>query len=152
MPPRATTDALIRLRRAEEHEATRALERARVAVERTRLARDRAASAHAGLRERLLRLHAASARTAGALGLRDSYRAQLRAQLDGASARVEATARALGEAGRALDDAQRQVEQALRAREAAEAQRDAEDKAEARRRERRDQAANDDRWRPPRRS
>jgi hypothetical protein len=44
------------------------------------------------------------------------------------------------------------VELALRTREAAEAQRDADDKATARKRERRDQAATDDRWRPPRRS
>jgi len=45
-----------------------------------------------------------------------------------------------------------EVERALRTREAAKAQRDADDKADARKRERRAQAASDDRWRPPRRS
>jgi hypothetical protein len=50
-----------------------------------------------------------------------------------------------------LTEAQERVEQALRARQAAEKQRAAEDKALARRRERQDQAATDDRWRPPRR-
>jgi colicin import membrane protein len=151
VPPRATTEALIRLRQAGEQEAMRALRRARDAVERAQSARERAVAAQGALTERMQRLNAASARTAGALGLRDAYRAQLRAQLDGASERAQATARALREATQALGGAQRQVEQALRAREAAEAQRDADDKAEGRRRERRDQTASDDRWRPPRR-
>jgi hypothetical protein len=85
--------------------------------------------------------------------LRDAYRAQLGAQLDVAAERVQAAKRALQEATRTLSDAQTRMEQALRAREAAEAQRDENDNAELRRRERRDQAASDDRWRrPPRRS
>jgi phage shock protein A len=151
VPLRATTDTLIRLRRADEQEAMRALERARDAAERARAAREQAIAAQAAIAERMHRLHAASARTAGRLGLRDVFRAQLRAQLDGAAERVNATARAWRDASQALADAQRQLEQALRARKAVEAQRDADDKAEARLRERRDQAASDDRWRPPRR-
>ena len=152
MPPRATTDALIRMRQADEQEAMRALGRARDGVGRARAAHEQAVAARAALTERLQRLHAATARTAGQLGQRDHYRAQLRAQLDGAGERVQATARALREATRALAAAQTEVELALRAREAAEAQRDTDDKTEARKRERRDQAASDDRWRPPRRS
>ena len=98
------------------------------------------------------RLNAAAARTAGQLGQRDHYRAQLRAQLDSAGDRLDATARASRDATHAVAVAQQQLELALRTREAAEAQRDADDKADARKRERRDQAASDDRWRPPRRS
>ena len=140
------------MRQAEVEESMRALERSRDAAERARLTRDQAVAARAGLLERMQRLHAAAARTAGQLGQRDHYRAQLRAQRDGAADRVEMTARAWREATHAVTLAQEQVELALRAREAAEAQRDADDKADARKRERRDQAAADDRWRPPRRS
>lgn len=129
----------------------RALQRARDGVERARGARERAVAAQATVAERMQRLNAASARTAGALGLRDAYRSRLRSQLDAASERAQATMRALRDATDGLGEAQRQVEKALRAREAAEARRDADDKTEARRRERRDQAASDDRWRPPRR-
>ena len=59
--------------------------------------------------------------------------------------------RTVRETTTAVAAAQELVERALRARDAAEAQRTADDKAETRRRERRDQAASDDRWRPPRR-
>lgn len=152
MPPRATTDALLRLRQAEIEEAMRDLERARQAAERARAARDQAVAARAAIMERIHRLNAAAARTAGQLGLREHHRARLRAQLDGAAERIEATARASRDATHGVASAQHRVEQALQARKAAEAQRDADDKAEARRRDRRDQAAADDRWRPPRRS
>jgi hypothetical protein len=130
----------------------RVLQRAREAVERARVANDQALAARAALTERMHRLNAATARTAGQLGQRDSHRAQLRAQLDGAGERIAVTARAWRDASNAVTVAQEQVELALRTREAAEAQRDADDKASARKRERRDQAATDDRWRPPRRS
>jgi hypothetical protein len=139
------------MRQADVEEATRALQRARDAAERARATRDQAFAARAALTERMQRLNAAAARTAGQLGQRDHYRSQLRAQLDGAGERLNATARAWRDANRAIAVAQQQVEQALRAREAAEAQRNADDKADARKRERRDQAASDDRWRPPRR-
>jgi len=152
VPPRATTDALIRVRQADVEEAMRALQRARDGAERARAGRDQAMAARGALNDRMSRLNAAAARTAGRLGMRDHYRAQLRTQLEAAGERVNATARALRDANHAVDAAQRQVEQALRARDAAEAQRDANDKADARKRERRDQAASDDRWRPPRRS
>lgn len=151
MPPRTTTDALIRVRQADVEEAMRGLQRAREAAERARAGRDQAVAARAALAERMQRLDGVTARTAGRLGQRDHYRAGLRAQLDGAGARVEVTARALREATHAVAAAQAAVERALRARNAAEAQRDADDKAEARKRERRAQAASDDRWRPPRR-
>jgi hypothetical protein len=152
VPPRATTDALIRMRQAEVEEALVGLQRARDSVERAKGARDQAVSAQQALAARMRELHVAQARTAGRLGQRDVYRARLRSQLDAAGERVHLTARTLREATNALTDAQKRVELALRAREAAEAQRAADDKAEARKRERRDQAANDDRWRPPRRS
>ena len=130
----------------------RALQRARDAAERARAGRDQAVAARRAIAERMQRLNGMATRTAGRLGQRDHYRAGLRAQLDGAGARVEATARALRDATQAVTAAQAEVERALRARDAAEAQRDADDKAEARKRERRAQAASDDRWRPPRRS
>jgi hypothetical protein len=151
VPPRATTDALIRMRQAEVEEAMRALQRARDGADRARAGRDQAVAARAALSERMQKLNAAAARTAGRLGLRDHYRAQLRAQLHAAGDRVNATGRALREATHVVTAAQTEVERALRARDAAEAQRDADDKAEARKRERRAQAASDDRWRPPRR-
>jgi hypothetical protein len=152
VPPRATTDALIRIRQADVEDALRRLQAARDVVERAKVARDQAVSAQQALAARMRELHAATARTAGRLGQREVYRAQLRAQLDTAADRVNATARALRDASNGVGDAQARVEQALRAREAVEAQRAADDKAEARKRERRDQAASDDRWRPPRRS
>lgn len=130
----------------------RALGRAREAAERAQQARDRALAGETSLRARLQQLQAGAARTtAGSLGRRDAFAAALRGQLLAASERTRSAERALREAARAVTAAQGQVERALRAREAAEAQRDAEDKAEARRRERRDQAASDDGWRPPRR-
>ena len=130
----------------------RALQRARDGAERARIGRDQAVAARAALTDRMSKLNAAAARTAGRLGMRDHYRAQLRSQPDAAGERVNATGRVLREATNAIEAAQRQVEQALRARDAAEAQRDADDKADARKKERRAQAASDDRWRPPRRS
>jgi chromosome segregation ATPase len=151
VPPRSTTDALIRLRQADEHEALRMLQRAKEQVDRARAARDQALAVQAALTERMQRLHAASARTAGQLGRHDLYRRQLRAELATATERAQVTARALRAANQNLGAAQQKVEQALRAREAVEAQRTADDKAESRKRERRDQAASDDRWRPPKR-
>ena len=151
VPPRATTDALIRMRQAEVEDALAALQRARDAVGRAKAARDQALSAQHALVARMQQLNAATARTAGRLGQRDSYRSQLRAQVESAGERVNVTARSLREATSVLTDSQARVEQALRAKEAAEAQRAADDKADARKRERRDQAAVDDRWRPPRR-
>jgi hypothetical protein len=151
VPPRTTTDALIKMRQAEVEEAVRGLNRARDLADRARAARDQALAKQTALDERMSRLRATVARTAGQLGRRDRYRAELRALLDGAAERVEASRRALDEATRAIDTAQALVERALRAREAAEAQRSADDKADARRRERRAQAASDDRWRPPKR-
>lgn len=129
----------------------RALQRARDGAERARIGRDQAVAARSALAERMSKLNAAAARTAGRLGMRDHYRAQLRSQLDAAGERVNATGRVLREATNAIEAAQRQVEQALRSRDAAEAQRDADDKADARKKERRAQAASDDHWRPPRR-
>jgi hypothetical protein len=140
------------MRQADVEESIRALERARDSAERARVTRDQAVAASAALNERMQRLNAAAARTAGKLGQRDHYRAQLRAQLDTAGERLHATARAWRDATHAVAAAQQQVELMLRAREAAEAQREADDKANARKRERRDQSASDDRWRPPRRS
>jgi hypothetical protein len=152
VPPRATTDALIRMRQAEVEEALVGLQRARDVVDRAKVARDQAVAAQQALAARMREVHAAAARTAGRLGQRDAYRARLRSQLDAAGERVNATARSLRDATNALTEQQKRVELALRTREAAEAQRAADDKAEARKRERRDQAASDDRWRPPRRS
>jgi len=139
------------MRQADVEEAMRALQRARDAAERARAGREQAVAARAALAARMQRLNAVSARTAGRLGQRDQYRAGLRAQLESADERDGATARALRDATSALAAAQAEVERALRARDAAEAQRDADDKAVARKRERRAQAAIDDRWRPPRR-
>jgi hypothetical protein len=130
----------------------RGLNRAREAVERATKGRDAALAQQAGLAQRLQALSAAAVRTtAGLLAQREVYRMQLRKQLEAAGERVQAAERGVAEAVRGRDAAQRTVEQALRAREAAEAQRDATKTAESRRRERRDQAASDDRWRPPRR-
>jgi hypothetical protein len=152
VPPKATTDALIRLRQAEELEAIRALMRAREGVERATKGRDTALGMLAGLKQRLQALSAAGAQTtAGTLAQREIYRTQLRRQIDVANGRLQSAERSVTEALRGRDTAQRTLEQALRAREAAEAQRDATETAESRRRERRDQAASDDRWRPPRR-
>jgi len=152
VPPRTTTDALIRMRHAEVEEALRGLQRARDACERARAARDRALAAETAIGERMQRLQQVTAGTAGQLGRRDRYRAELRALLDGAAERVATGERGVRESTQGVAAAQQLVERAVRARDAAEAQRDADGKAEARRRERRDQAANDDRWRPPRRS
>jgi hypothetical protein len=152
VPPRATTEALLRLRRVDQREAMRALERARQAVDRATEARERAMASRATLAQRKEELRATPDRvTAGALVNREAYRAQLRAELEAADERVRARQHELRDAVHELTQAQKQVEQALRAREAAQKQRAAEDKALARRRERRDQAATDDRWRPPRR-
>jgi hypothetical protein len=151
VPPRTTTDALIRVRHAEVEEAMRGLQRARDAADRARTVRDHALARQTAIGERLQRLEEAAARTAGQLGRRDHYRAELRALSQGAAERVATSERTLRESTNLIGAAQAQVERAVRARDAAEAQRDADDKADARRRERRDQAANDDRWRPPRR-
>ncbi|HWE26879.1 MAG TPA: hypothetical protein VHB97_02705 [Polyangia bacterium] len=140
------------MRQADVEDALRVLQRARDAAERAHATRDQAVAARAALQERMQRLHAKAARTAGQLGLRDHYRAQLRSQLDSVDERMRATGRAFRAATQAVAAAQQQVELALRAREAAEAQRNADEKLDARKRERRDQAAADDRWRPPRRS
>ncbi|MDB4969186.1 MAG: hypothetical protein JWN44_4875 [Myxococcales bacterium] len=129
----------------------RGLERARDSVDRARALRDQAVAAQAELAERTRRGPGAAARTAGKLGRHEAHRAELRAQLDSAGERVAATARGLREATQALAEAQKQVEQALRAREAVESQRQADDKQETRKRDRREQAASDDRWRPPKR-
>lgn len=130
----------------------RALNRAREAVERATQGRDAALGVLAGLGQRLQALSAATAQTtAGSLAQREIYRTQLRRQIDAAKGRLHAAERGMAEALRTRETAQRTLEQALRAREAAEAQRDATETAESRRRERRDQAASDDRWRPPRR-
>ena len=140
------------MRQAEVEEAMRGLQRARDGADRARALRDQALAKQAAIGERMQKLQAMAARTAGQLGRHDRYRAELRALLDGAAERVAASERALRESANMIPTAQGLVERALRAREAAEAQRDADDKAEARKRERRDQAANDDRWRPPKRS
>jgi hypothetical protein len=142
----------LRLRQVDEQEAMRGLERARQAVERATGARDRARAEMSELSQRMEQSRAGSGRmTVGALVARDGYRTQLRTLLAGAEERVRAGERALRDALRGLTEAQQQVERALRAREAAERQRSAQDKTLARQRERRDQAATDDRWRPPRR-
>jgi len=139
------------MRRAEVEQAMRGLQRARDAAERATALRDKAQAKHAAIRERMQRLQGVGARTAGQLGRRDRYGADLRALLAGAAAQVDASLRAIRETTHAVTAAQELVERAVRAREAAEAQRAADDKADARRRERRDQAASDDRWRPPKR-
>jgi hypothetical protein len=152
VPPRATTEVLLRLRQVDERETMRGLERARQALERATEARDRALAVRAELAQQLERTGASRGRTtAGTLVTRDAYRAQLRGQAATADEELRAAERALRQALHGLTAAQHQVEQALRGRQAAERQRTAEDKALARRRERRDQAATDDRWRPPRR-
>jgi hypothetical protein len=152
VPPRTTTDALIRIRHAEVEKAMRGLQRARDAADRARVVRDQALAKQGTIGQRMQRLQELAASTAGQLDRRDRYRAELRALLDSAAARVATSERALRESTSLIATAQEVVERAVRARDAAEAQRDADDKADARRRERRDQAANDDRWRPPRRS
>jgi hypothetical protein len=129
----------------------RALQRARDALDRARALRDQAVAAQVAIAERMQKLSGATARTAGRLGQRDAYRAQLRGQLDAAGERVRVTARGIRDAAHALGEAQKQVEQALRAREAVESQQKAADKQESRKRDRREQAASDDRWRPPKR-
>jgi hypothetical protein len=152
VPPKATTNAIIRLRQAEEVEAMRVLNRAREGVERATRARDVALGVQAELRQRLMALRVATERsTAGSLAQREVFRAQLRQQLDTAKRRVQVAERSVAEALRVREAAQQGLEQALHAREAAETRREAVETAESRRRERRDQAASDDRWRPPRR-
>ena len=126
----------------------RGLKRARDLADRARAAHERALAKQATIDGRIERLREAAADTAGQLERRERYRAELRALLEGASTRVAASERALRESDTMIQSAQTLVERALRARDAAEAQRSADDKAEARRRERRDQAASDDRWRP----
>jgi len=139
------------MRQAEVEDAMRALQRARDAADQARAVHDRTVAKQAAIEERMARLQETPARTAGQLGRRDHFRAELQALLDGAAERVAASERALRESTERIASAQGLVERALRAREGAEAQRDADDKADARRRERRDQAASDDRWRPPKR-
>jgi hypothetical protein len=152
VPPKATTDALLRLRKADELEAMRNLGRATDALEKAKQARDAAAAGVTALERRVKSLVSAAGRTTvGTLAQRDVFRAQLRKQLEAAKSKLTIAERALTETLRARERAQRAVEQALRSREAAEAQRDATSAAESRKRERRDQAASDDRWRPPRR-
>lgn len=129
----------------------RGLQRARDAADRATLVRERALAKQSAIAERIGRLQEAAARTVGQLGRRDQYRQELRTLLDSAVERVETSMRTIRETTTAVTAAQELVERALRARDAAEAQRTADDKAETRRRERRDQAASDDRWRPPRR-
>lgn len=139
------------MRQADVEEAVRALQRARDAAERARATRDQAVAARAALEERGRRTEVSAPRSAGRLGLRDHYRTRLRAQLDTAAERIDAATVALRAADEAVSAAQYAVELTLRAREAAEAQRSADDKRDARKRARRDQAAADDMWRPPRR-
>jgi hypothetical protein len=140
------------MRHAEVEDAMGVLQRARDAADRATALRDQALAKQAAINERIQRLQQAEGRTAGQLGRRDRFRAELRALLDGADERVKASSRAMRETQQAVTTAQELVERAVRAREAAEAQRAADDKADARKRERRDQAASDDRWRPPKRS
>jgi len=133
----------------------RALEQARRAVERATEARDQAVATRDLVAKQLAEATGAGGQrgriTAGTLVTRDAYRGELRSLREAADERLRAGEWALQGAMDALTAAQKQMEQALRARQATERQRTAEDKALARRRERRDQAATDDRWRPPRR-
>jgi hypothetical protein len=152
VPPRATTDVLLRLRQVDEREAMRGLEQAREVVEQATDRRDRAVAARSELAAEMEQLGASRPRTtAGALVTREAYRGQVRKRLAAADERVRTAEGALRAALQGLTEVQQRVEQALRARQAAQKQRAAEDKALARRRERQDQAATDDRWRPPRR-
>jgi hypothetical protein len=141
---------LLRLRRAEELEAMRGLADARAAVDRAEGARAAARAAHRELAERLRKPAGGGRVRVADLAAREAFAGELRERLRAAATRLEAAERGLALALRAVTAAQERLEQALRAREAAGLQRDAEDKAMARRRERRDQAAADDRWRPPR--
>jgi flagellar biosynthesis chaperone FliJ len=152
VPPRATTDVLLRLRQVDEREAMRSLEQARQVVEEATRTRDRVVGERADLLSQLEKAGTERPRmTVGTLVTREAYKTKLRHQLAEADAQVRTAERAMRTALQGLTEAQERVEQALRARQAAEKQRAAEDKALARRRERQDQAATDDRWRPPRR-
>jgi hypothetical protein len=156
VPPRATTETLLRLRRAEELEAMRGLAEARAAVDRAETARAAAVAAWDALQARLRESAVGDGRgrrrvrRVGELAAREAFAGELRAQLGAVQARREALERQVRQALQGVTAAQQRVEQALRAREAAGLQREAEEKAGVRRRERRDQAAADDRWRPPR--
>ena len=133
----------------------RGLADARATVDRAESAR---AAATATVEALATRLRAATvgdervghARQAGRLAARDAFAGELRAQLTAAKARQVVVERQVVQALQGVTVAQQRLEQALRAREAAGLQREAEEKAGVRRRERRDQAAADDRWRPPR--
>ena len=133
----------------------RGLADARAAVDRAEAERATAVAAWGALQARL-RATAGGARDgrgrvrAGELAAREAFAGELRAQLAVAQTRREATERQVRQAVQGVTAAQQRLEQALRTREAAGLQREAEEKAGARRRERRDQAAADDRWRPPR--
>ena len=129
----------------------RGLADARAAVDRAESARSAAQAASQELAARLRNPDATSGRRrVGELAAREAFAVQLRGKLTAAKARLQQAEQAVTLALRGVTQAQERLEQALRAREAAGLQREAEEKAGMRRRERRDQAAADDRWRPPR--
>ena len=131
----------------------RGLADARAAVDRAESARAAAKAAADALKARLRESAAGVSggrRRVGDLAAREAFAGEVRARLAAAEVRLESAEREVTLVLRGVTLAQERLERALRAREASGLQRAAEDKAGMRRRERRDQAAADDRWRPPR--
>jgi hypothetical protein len=113
-----------------------------------RAAHDKTAHSLEKARHRLEQLAPNTSRKAAALVAADQFRATARGEVKHAEARHAATARAVLAAERTFDAARRAVEAALRAKEAAEAFKKAEAVKKERVHSRREQTANDDRWRP----
>jgi len=145
---RTTRDALLRLRRVHEIDAKRVLVEARADLTRAEAASERAASRAGDAEEKLANARTpAAAPTAGRLAQRERYLGRLRENAHKARARANEAAEAAAKAKAKMEKAQVDLETALRAREAAETREAALVIREQRRRARRDDSANDDRWR-----
>ena len=147
MLPKATRQALLRLRQLGEVATQKQLDSARRELARVR---GRVERAHADLAARLDRKRRAEKRTpstAGALLARAEFMSWARDDERSARAQLGEALAILRAAERAVDRARGQVEAALRAREATQAYEAALELAAARARSRRDDAASQDRWR-----
>jgi HlyD family secretion protein len=145
---RTTRDALLRLRRVHEIDAKRVLVEARGELSRAQAASERANARAVDAEEKLAAARGQAAPlTAGRLATRERYLGRLRETAEKARERARSLAHAAATAESELERAQKGLEAALRAREAAESRASALAIREQRRRARREDSANDDRWR-----
>jgi hypothetical protein len=142
-----TRDALLRLRRVNEVGAQRELGVARAHLSDAEKARHKAeARAQAAADKLDAAVHEPPPATAGRLAARDRFLGQLRANALESAEKARAAVAAAERADARLREAQSALEAALRAREAAESQEAALAAEGQRKRARREEAANQDRF------